>query len=290
MNIESEENVRPTVLLVEDKPVILQQREEVFRSFSFDTVVAENYKSALAKFRATPGICLLATDINLDAEDENNREGIKLAEEIHSIMPELPLIALSGVVSEKMFKQSKKAALFKDSVTKGSGGNKLRERVPEWRKWAIAYLQKRIPTREAELRRLKTKYAISDYDFNLMREFVPLPLESSSDLDALLSAKGFRLRIIETTGLPDECVTEGIRIQKSIALWIHQGSDGFVAEVFGFPQLYASGASEQEAIGLTLILMHGFYEDLRPLSDDGTEESDLISQLRHYLESVFSSK
>ena len=188
-----EERVRPTVLLVEDNPTILKQREEVFRSFSFDTVVAEDYEGALAKFRATPGISLLATDVNLNPDDENNREGIQLAGEIHAIMPALPLIALSGVVSEHTFRQSKKAAVFKNSLTKGTGdsGRKLRERLPEWRKWAVEYLEKRISAREVELRRLKSKYNISDYDFDLMREFVPLPFKSGADLDSLLSAKGY---------------------------------------------------------------------------------------------------
>jgi CheY-like chemotaxis protein len=288
-DLQEEEAIRPTVLLVEDNPTVLHSREEVFRNNNFDTVIAENYANALAKFRSTPSISILATDINLDPEDAGNRDGLKLAEELHSIMPALPMVALSGVVTEHAFRESKRATLFKDSLVKGADPEKFEQSVPRWREWAVEYLGTRLTARDQELLRLKTRYQISDYDFDLMREFIPLPLESAADLDTLVSSKGYRLHIIEMASLPAECVREGIKITKSIPLWIRKDQDSVVAEVYGFPQLYASGSTEEEATQLTMILMHEYYKDFKNTGEDDQPESALVRQMRQYLNTVFSS-
>lgn len=288
---EVHEKIRPTVLLVEDKPAILKQREAIFRSFDFDTVVAQDYETALSKFRATPSISLVATDINLNPNEDDNQDGYKLAEDVHSVVPSLPIVAMSGIVSEEAFADARTKSLFKDSHLKASGLDKLQKKLPLWHKWAVDYLEKRITRGEAELLRLRSKYGISDYDFDLMREFIPLPVESPADLDALLSAKGYRLQIIETSGVPDECAGEGVTLLKSIPLWIQKVAGIFTAELYGFPQIYASGNSEDEAIRSTLFLMHGFFQDFQTAAvEDESGDSTLVTQLRYYLETVFSKK
>jgi hypothetical protein len=197
------------------------------------------------------------------------------------------MVALSGVVSEESFRRSRRAALFRDSFIKAEGWDKLRGKLPVWRTWAIDYLESRITAAEGELLRLKAKYGISDYDFALMHEFLPLPLESASDLDNLILAKGYRLRIIETTGVPDECEREGVRILKSIPLWVRTDEQQCTVELYGFPQIYTGGASEDAAVQQILFLMHGYFQDSKATPPD-QEDSPLVAQLRHYLESVFS--
>ena len=68
----------------------------------------------------------------------------------------------------------------------------------------------------------------------------------------------------------------------------HQTEGARIAEVYGYPQLYASGESEEAAIGLVLVLMHGFFQDFNSTTDAEEDDHALIVQLRHYLQSVFS--
>jgi CheY-like chemotaxis protein len=285
--------LHPRVLIVEDNPDILEMRKVAFQESDFDPIGASNYNEALREFRSHPDIALVATDINLDPKDDFNQDGYRVAEDIKSIVPELPIVVISGRVSEAEFEHSNREQLFIDRLLKATGKAKFKERLPKWRNLALEFLHRKVSRGEAELMRLRQKYSISDYDFDLMREFIPTPSggeeKDRSEIEGFISSRGYRLKIIETTAVPDVCAKEGISIAKAIPVWLHKSETVFIAELYGFPQIYASGSTETEAVQSMLFLMHGYFSDLATDNDASQKDSRLVKQFHAYVASVFSS-
>jgi CheY-like chemotaxis protein len=176
--------IQPKVLIVEDRPPILLARQSRFQDFGFETVGAESYEQALSKFKTTPGISLIATDINLDPGDDLNVDGFKLAEDLKAMVPLLPIVAISGVVSESSFERSAKMGLFADHFLKASGYDKLEKKIPEWRNLAIEFSLQKVSLYEAELARLRQSYGVTGDDLRRIREINPVLAEMLSTADS----------------------------------------------------------------------------------------------------------
>jgi two-component system, response regulator PdtaR len=81
----------PSVLVVEDEPLVRTVVVEYLSERGVKVVEAENAIMALALLRCRPDIKLLFTDINMPGLD-----GLALAKEVHRRWPSMLLILTSG--------------------------------------------------------------------------------------------------------------------------------------------------------------------------------------------------
>lgn len=85
---------QPTVLLVEDDPLVLDAAVETLVEGGCTVWSASNYGDALDALKDCPQGSILVTDIVLDGP----RTGLELVEEAHSRRPDLGIIILSGEI------------------------------------------------------------------------------------------------------------------------------------------------------------------------------------------------
>lgn len=295
----------PPVLIVDDRPENLEVRMIVFRAEGFAPIGAQTLSEALLQLRSNPGIALLATDINLDPDRPGNRDGITLTREVRQWLPHLPIVGVSALFDEHGLAEEERA-LFDDIHLKGDL-HPINEKVPGWKCKAISYISSRPSRALEELDRLRGKYQIDPSDFSLMREFVPLinvPASTRDDvedrsteemaddasaesIEQNLAQLGYKLKIIERSDIPSDCTDEGVQVGKAIPVWVHSdGLSSIVVELYGFPQIYAHGATEGDAIASLLFLMAGYHEDF--LSEPNASQSAGIRRLQEYLASVFA--
>jgi DNA-binding NtrC family response regulator len=85
---------QPTVLLVEDDPLVLDAAVETLEDGGCTVWSASSYADALDALKDCPQGSVLVTDIVLDGPES----GLELVEEAHSRRPDLGIIILSGEV------------------------------------------------------------------------------------------------------------------------------------------------------------------------------------------------
>jgi CheY-like chemotaxis protein len=83
---------RPTILVVEDEGLILQDTSETLRDAGFSVLEAANAEEALARVEARPDIRLVFTDVNMPGR----MDGLELARCVHRLHPAIRLILTSG--------------------------------------------------------------------------------------------------------------------------------------------------------------------------------------------------
>jgi two-component system, cell cycle sensor histidine kinase and response regulator CckA len=82
----------PTILVVDDEPMIRNLIETVLEQEGFDVLCAENGPDAIHMSERHPGqIDLLVSDVTMPGMD-----GFTLAEELHAADPNLPVLFVSG--------------------------------------------------------------------------------------------------------------------------------------------------------------------------------------------------
>ena len=84
---------RKPLLIVEDDPALQTQMRWAFDSY--ETVVASDRESAVAQMRRfEPAVVTM--DLGLPPAPDDPSEGLKLLEEIHSLVPETKVVVLTG--------------------------------------------------------------------------------------------------------------------------------------------------------------------------------------------------
>jgi len=284
-------HVKPLVLLVEDQEQERRSRADFLRDVGFTTIAVGSAAEAEGELRGAPGVDLVVTDINLDPHSSRDKSGVLLAKRTNALFPRLPVVAYSARF-EKDDLPADDRKVFRDSIIKGNLRPKeLIDKFEEWFKIAVEHHQYRREFVTQELHRLIRKYSISEYDFELIREFIPvadgLTRLSEKTPESVLAEAGFTLRII---GAPEakqllKPKEQKLNINVPVAVWIRAGENHFLAEVLRFPSLYASGATSEDALAQLLRLMHGYYYDLRNATDD--QLSPAVRSLRDFLNAVF---
>lgn len=284
--------IKPLVLLVEDEDKERESRAESLRRAGFTAIAVGSVEEAEGELRGAPGIDLLVTDINLDPQKSKDKSGVLLAKRTAALFPELPLVAYSARF-EKDDLPTEDRSVFRDYIIKGDlRPIELITKFEKWQKLAMDHHQRRREFVTNELHRLVGKYAISDNDFELIREFLPVAegLSRLSDKkpESVLAEAGFTLKVIGATEAIRLLTPKDRRltINVPIAVWLRCCEDHVIAEVLRFPSLYASGANTSVALAQLLRLMQGYFYDLRNATDD--ELSPAVRSLRDYLTAVFS--
>ena len=90
-------NDAPTVLLVEDDPIILDATAETLSEGGCTVRPATSYEEAIEALGDCPHAAVLVTDIVLDGSSS----GLDLVREVHSQRPDMGIILLSGEVRPK---------------------------------------------------------------------------------------------------------------------------------------------------------------------------------------------
>jgi two-component system, response regulator PdtaR len=88
---EKQQNT-PTVLLVEDEPLIRMVVSEFLTDQGLEVLEAGNAENALDILEERPDVRLLFTDINMPG----SLDGVDLAREVHERWPELLLVLTTG--------------------------------------------------------------------------------------------------------------------------------------------------------------------------------------------------
>lgn len=275
----------PLVLVVEDQEPQREAKVKLFEEEGFNVISAVSHRDAAREFRACPLVDLVVTDFNLDRENARDQSGVDLARDVKAAFPELPVVGYSALFDEAEIPKGIRG-YFDDIQPKGfESPREMLKKLASWRDWASKYRRLRWQRSQEELDRLRAKYRIDPHDFNLLREFVPNARTAPGDdaphnVEDVLRQAGYRFRIVEAEDVErDKLVST--QIKYPVFVWVHETSDAVVAEVYRFPDLYASGSSEQEALQMLFSLMRGYYEDLRANSADqlGASLPEMLSHL-----------
>jgi PAS domain S-box-containing protein len=90
--------VRPTVLLVDDEPVVRTMLAEMLKEFGYEIVQAADAADGLQQLKATPDIALMVTDIGLPG----NMDGRQLADAARALLPELQILFVTGYAKQSI--------------------------------------------------------------------------------------------------------------------------------------------------------------------------------------------
>jgi CheY-like chemotaxis protein len=240
-------------LVVDDNEKVLTARTKFLESFGFITIGVGSYHDALKEFRSMPRVDLVLTDINLPPDSTFgpiDTSGATLAQVLRAVSADLPIYGYSAVFAEGQL-----SAELSDAFTAyyPKGRLTLDEQIASakaWKEAALRHRRARGRRAEEELKRIRESYHNVGRDFSTARE---LGLgsggeEDQGSVEAVLARAGYRVKLIEPGNTRPridgaEALTVG-----PIVLWIKSEPDTVVAEVFGFPELYGQGPTEEKAI------------------------------------------
>jgi CheY-like chemotaxis protein len=285
------EEVPPIALVVEDRADYLETRLQLLQQYGFTAVGAEDEHSALRELRAIPAIDIVITDINLDAKRPFTKAGIDLAIAIKTLDSDLPVIGYSGAFAERDLDPSE-TQVFDDRVLRGATtGKEIVKHIESWMARASAHRQRRTEWAASELERLRNKYGSPNPDFLTLRSLRPTsegkPKPGGISVEESLNQAGYRLQIIEPGTSRPTFLNSGASVISPLLAWLKNEEDVFVAEIYGYPELYAYGDSEGEAVSEVLLLMDGFHKELVIDAPEDSSLSPLTRRLRDFLKHVF---
>lgn len=280
---------QPLALVVEDQEQLRETRIELLELHGFTAIGASSKRDAERELRACPSVDVIVTDVNLDPLRQADRSGLDLAREVKLRYPSLPIMGYSAQFEENDI-PSESLGFFDMILLKGRQNiEQLKLNITELRSKAVAYRDTRERNAEREMSRLRERYEIDPYDFELLREFLPglrtTPSEDALTIEDALREAGYTLRIIDQWAAED--ADEVVRLKSPVAIWLRATDEAVIAEAYGFPELYASGVDEREATTRLLFLMEGYFRDLRHSSNE--KLGSTLIRLRDYLSQLFGS-
>ena len=93
----SDERSRPLILVADDEPFILQYIKHVLQLSNYDVLTVNSVEEAWAIVkRRQPEVDLVLSDIIMPG----SIDGVELAERIHQLDPDLPVLFISGALFE----------------------------------------------------------------------------------------------------------------------------------------------------------------------------------------------
>jgi CheY-like chemotaxis protein len=119
------------VMVVDDEPALVELAEELLAGLGYEAVGYTSCKGALSAFETNPdSFDLVLSDVMLPGMN-----GHELAERLHAIRPQMPILLASGNVSDEMEQRARAAnvvAVLKQAVgvarPGASAGRRLRDR------------------------------------------------------------------------------------------------------------------------------------------------------------------
>jgi len=273
-------------LVVEDNPNARRATIDLLEANGFSALGVGSADEALKEIKGAPSFHLILSDINLDVSRPRDKSGIALARAIRNVNMDVPVIGYSSAFADEELSREE-WHIFTEHFAKGaSGAAQLGKHIARWKKKAGEYRASRNAWAKQELERLRAEYPVAEAGFSTLRFLIPGRMEPGGRLennDELLRKAGYRVHVIER-GVSRPLVTDdSASVQNPIWVWLKRSGDATVAEVYGYPELYSYGEEDEEAVRNLLVLMDGFYQDLR--KDESA--SGVTARLREFLLSVF---
>jgi CheY-like chemotaxis protein len=277
----------PLLLLVDDNTKSLQNRRELFDEVGFATLAVEDEQQAIKEFVASPGVDVVITDIRLHTKKPLDKSGVSLARRLKEINPEIPIVGYSAAFAEDELTEEERSLFASFYARGGSTPREIMKHIDQWKTLATSFRQERLTAAQEKLEHYRTKYGQTTPEYSIMRFLVPNRLvQSSGDMSSVedvLRNAGFELRFINR-GAPRPTIKDDIaHLQSPLLIWLHKDAEITISEVYGYPEFYSYGDSEEEAIGNLLLLMDGFYRDYKIQSADSARNK----QIGGFLDSIF---
>jgi CheY-like chemotaxis protein len=277
------------VLIVDDKPDNLDAESRLFRDSGFRAITATNVEQAQYQLSTTPAIDLLVTDVNLNPQHRqysNDKSGLQFAASVHARHPSLPIVVYSGQFDKDQLKSAEVSDAIELIPREFYSHEVWSERLERLRGRAEEYRVSRAKGAREALEIMRQKYRMSDVDVEVIRTFMPgAGDDAPHSAETILRDLGYTLQIVGAgfTARVDEG-GEAVTCEPFL-LWMRQIENGVVAQLFGHEEIYGDGRSAVEAQTNTLLLMHGFYNDLE--ASPPAEDEPALRELARTLRRVF---
>jgi CheY-like chemotaxis protein len=277
---------------VEDDDSIREGFMDLIRRKGFQAIGANTVDQALREIRSMPSIDIVITDMDLHEHGRADTAGETLAKEIKKRRSDLPIVAYTAHDQDDYLSRIDWSVF--DFRLEKAAPDREEQGIDECRIIALRRRGQRLATAISELQRLQTKYEIGDEDVQILRQFLPgIHFTAGNEVggehsefetvDQLLRRLGFRLGFIHAGAHGMDDAGERIMTRITVPAWFQTTGGVIVAEVYDYPEIYAEGATDDEAVKAVLALMYGFHKDLGAVVDMRPP----VQRLRDYLQLVF---
>lgn len=289
----SSERIPPIALIVEDDVDALEARKSLFEAEGFLTITASDYQHAIHEFTSSAAIDIVITDIDL-GYGPDQQSGFDVAQKCGEIRPDVPVIGYSSAVGEDDVPAERWRVFKGHTINKATRDDTIRatrDRIGQLLKLARESQSRRNGSAMDELMRIEKKYNIEEGDLASLQAFLPglqLPGRNAFHYNRelavgdVLEAAGLQLELIRPGSLEVPSLGKKLNICATVAIWIYEEPECYVAELVEHPSLFSYGTTKEDAVEGLLSLMDGFYTDFR----DKTVLSHQLVRLREYLTSV----
>lgn len=288
-------------LLVEDIAKTRKYTVKMLKNNGFSKVYeASNKKDALEIFRESAHLIDIAfLDYRLDDGDVSNRDGLDVAKYLKKFKPEVITVGISAFADDYPGHQSHVDYFFHKAAAKNDPNRtaltdiSLKNLINNY----FNLRQQSLQNLPARLLELKRKYLISDSDF---RELIQLhPITPSVEKALLLVQKQFSIdgddeyeylynndKQKVSLIAPEFYEFHGVKLKCPLIIVVSHFDDCYISELYGFPNIYAYGDSEEESNILLINLLVDYKTELASLPSETKFKTD-IAQFRYYLEELF---
>ena len=287
-------SVSPSILYIEDRPDYRESTAQRLQEAGARVLVASNADEALERFmKSASVVSAIVTDLQLSESDQGDRSGIELSNKIHSISPMLPRFAITAHASSA--KETTWSGVYQKEFDPRD--RKLKSFLKLVVTEATKFDENRYSDLPEELLKLKGKYGITNSDFSrllmgariqdvgkiALLNLHDLQLKSQFDPDELAVPKHREIYIAASGTL-----VEGMPLLTDVATVIVRSEGVWIAELFGFPLIFAYADSEQEAVANLLEHLLECYAQISGKSDFENERHLVdIVRFQEFLLQIF---
>jgi CheY-like chemotaxis protein len=246
----------PVILVVEDDDYALRLRTDAFADAACTAIGVTSKADALRELRAAPGVDLVISDIHLLARP-GDKSGVALAREVKERHSDLPVVGYSAVFGDDQL--AGEAHVFDRVWAKGDVDPEAFDEMIAFCRARAREHRSRRQERVLEAHtRLRREHESAHPAVELMRQ-LQIGSHSSTSVEDALSKAGYRLKLVE-------CEATGF--SQPIIVWLLDLDGGVEAEVYGQPELYGYGGTDEEALATIVDLMRWFAADVGPDAPD----------------------
>jgi CheY-like chemotaxis protein len=280
-------------LLVDDNKDSLYERRHLLEQSGFSVIPANSDDVAEREFIASPGISIAFVDVRLHTEIPNDKSGIRFARLLRAVHQDLPIVGYSGAFGEDDLSESE-WDVFTSRFARGSStAREIMQRLSEWKQLAVSFRNNRSKSARDHLGELRAKHGPAERNFTQLRLLAPHGVvsdpQSPTTVEETLRRAGYTLRLVERGQSRPTVEGQSVPVPHTICIWTQDCGDHHLAELYGAPDIYSTGDTEEEAMENLLILMDGYLKDLTEVGEGGRANSRRVAELSSYLKRLLGS-
>lgn len=270
--------VKPFILIVEDRKDLRELESFVFKGLGCSVIVASNPIDALKTFLSSPQLDLIFTDIDLLADyNKHDKSGVDIARLIRQLNPEIPIVGYSSKFSEQELTKNE-ISCFNRWYDKGSMDSiQLSDMFTEVTTMATLYKQNRFNLLRNIIDNVRMENGTNENYENESKFIISQDYIPKIQIDETLKETGFELYRVKPL--------QESKIKKDFVVWQKREDNYCEMEIYGYPNLWSVGLSEEEALINLFVLMRKFYSDFKKIGLN--EISTPISKQFVFLNNIF---